>query len=82
MASEDDTKTPPKPFPWWTVLISVIGVAIIVGIIFVVRRRRMASATLAPMVAPVGPNVAPPPGVMGARLNSSIAPAANAAAKI
>lgn len=85
MASEDDTKTAPKPFPWWTILVSIIGVAIIVGLIFLWRRRRAASmgmnasAAVAAGAVP-GPNVAPPPSVMGARLNSTVP--ANAAGRI
>jgi hypothetical protein len=77
MASEDDTKKAPKPFPWWAILITVIGVAAIAIAIYIYKRRSVAatvnaSATVA-AGAVAGPNVAPPPNVMGARLNSTVA---------
>jgi hypothetical protein len=81
MASEDENKTPPKPFPWWTIFVSIIGVAIIVGLIFLWRRRRAtmnAGVAVAAGAVP-GPNVAPPPSVT-ARLNSTVP--ANAAGRI
>lgn len=77
MASEDEkTPTPTKPFPWWAILITVIGIVAILFGIYMYRRRASSMNTgvnVASGAVP-GPNVAPPPGVMGARLNSSAAP--------
>jgi hypothetical protein len=81
MASEDENKKASKPFPWWTILITVISVAIIIGLIFMYRRRMSVNSSMNVAAGAVpGPNVAPPPGVMGARLNSSAAP--NAAGRV
>jgi hypothetical protein len=81
MASEDETKTPPKPFPWWTIFVSIIGVAAIAIAIYMYKRRMSVNSSMNVAAGAVpGPNVAPPPGVMGARLNSSAAP--NAAGRV
>lgn len=75
MASEDDTKKVTKPFPWWAILITVIGVAAIAIAIYMYKRRMSVNSSMNVAAGAVpGPNVAPPPGVMGARLNSSAAP--------
>lgn len=83
MASEDD-KTPPKPFPWWTVLVSILGLLLIVGLVILYRRRRAAmSINTGAMAAVPGPNVAPPPGVMARVANSTAAPVgANASGRV
>lgn len=76
MASEDDTKKAPKPFPWWAILITVIGVAAIAIAIYIYKRRSVAatvnaSATVA-AGAVAGPNMGAASGVTGARVNSTM----------
>lgn len=82
MASEDENKKASKPFPWWTILVGIIGVAIIVGLIFLWRKRRAAmnSGAAVGVGAVPGPNVAPPPNGIGPRINSTAPP--NAAGRI
>lgn len=80
MASEDENKATRKPFPWWAILITVIGVAAIVIGIYMYKRRGASMNTNAGVAVGVGavpgPNVAPPPNGIGPRINSTAPPSA------